>query len=173
MLTCKNGVNWIFKLETDFSWQSGHPIAHDLTFVDKKGKTRMVYRQTGEIIVTNGYAWDGCTPKICFFDIMLGTPDGVVHKDTGKPKTYYASLIHDSLYQFIPDLPKGIDLNRADADWFFLELMKKYDFAPRWVYWIVVRILGFFFIRTRRWTRNTLGHVVMGDTAPAQTLIAD
>jgi hypothetical protein len=168
MRTCKNGVQWLFKLDQEYCWQSSHPVAYDLRFIDKQGKTRMVYKQNGEIIIPSGYAWDGCTPKICFFDILIGTPDGVIHKDTEKAKTYYASLIHDSLYQFLPDLPKGIDLNRADADWFFLELMKQYDFAPRWLYWVAVRCLGGLFIRTRRWTRNTFGHVIIERTVESQ-----
>lgn len=161
MLTCKNGVNWLFKLEEDFSWDSGYPIDQNLKFVDIKGKTRMLYKKDGRITITKEYAWDGCTPKLCFFDILIGTPDGVVHKDSGRPKTYYASLVHDSLYQFLPDIPKSVHLTQREADWFFLKLMEKYEFAPRWIYWAVVRLLGVFFIRTRRWTRKTIGQVIV------------
>ena len=168
MRTCKNGVRWLYKLEKEYCWHSGHPVPCDLRFIDIEGNTRMIYRQNGEIVIPSGYAWDGCTPKICFFDILIGTPDGVIHKDTEKPKTYYASLIHDSLYQFLPDLPEGIDLNRADADRFFFDLMKKYDFAPRGLYWLAVRALGGVFIRTRRWTRKTLGHVIIENAAESQ-----
>src|SRR2546422_1194079 len=36
---------------------------------------RLILRRSGAIIVTQGYALDGCSPKVCIFDILLGTPD--------------------------------------------------------------------------------------------------
>jgi len=84
------------------------------------------------------------------------TPDGVVHKDTGHPKTYYASLVHDALYQFIPD---GLPLGRRHADRFFLLLMAESDFSPRWVYWVAVRVFGGLFRRVMRVKRKTNGSV--------------
>ena len=45
-----------------------------------------------------GYSWDGCSPKIKFKDICLGTPDAVLSWTTRKPKTYYASMVHDVFY---------------------------------------------------------------------------
>ena len=46
-----------------------------------------------------GYAWDGCSPKWDFIDLIFGTPDGRLDYNTDKQITYYASLIHDALYQ--------------------------------------------------------------------------
>ena len=43
----------------------------------------------GAITVLAGYAWDGCTPKFNFFDVLSGTPDGVVDTRTGRSKTGY------------------------------------------------------------------------------------
>lgn len=81
-------------------------------------------------------------------------PDGVVHAGTGRPKTYYASLVHDALYQFLPD---GLPLKRVDADRFFLRLMEKSEFGPRWIYWIFVRLFGGLFRRVARRIRKTRG----------------
>jgi len=91
MGTCKNGVRWLYKLDQDFSWHSGHSIPDTLSFKDKDGKVRLIIEKDGKITVTKGYAWDGCTPKFCFYDILIGTPDGVVYSRTERPKTYYAS----------------------------------------------------------------------------------
>src|SRR5687767_14262930 len=47
-----------------------------------------------------GYAWDGCSPKVNFLDFLWGTPDGKLDYRTEKSITYYASMIHDVLYQY-------------------------------------------------------------------------
>jgi hypothetical protein len=151
---CRNSVSWLYKLDKNFRWISNHRTAEDLVFRDKNGVVRLIIEQTGEITVTRGYAWNGCSPKICLFDLLLGTPEGVVHAKTGKPKTYYGSLIHDALYQFLPD---GLPLKRRDVDGFFLRLLAESDFAPRWIYWAFVRLLGGFFWRATRLKRKTHG----------------
>ncbi len=151
MHTCKNGVKWVFKLETaDYPWDSGHPVPYAMEFFDEGGTKRLTISKDGKITVKKDYSWDGCTPKFCFFDFLLGTPDGVVHKDTGRPKTYYASLIHDALYQFLPEIPAEAKLTRRDADAFFLRMLAEYDFSPRGLYWFVVRLLGGLTVSARR-----------------------
>ena len=159
MRTCKNGVKWLYKLEMeDFAWESGHAVPYTMEFRDQNGKLRLVIGRDGMITVKKGYSWDGCTPKICFFDILIGTPDGVVHRVSGKPKTYYASLVHDALYQFLPEIPGIAHLTRRDADDFFFRIMEEYEFAPRWIYWLAVRMFGGLAIITRiNITRKTHG----------------
>ncbi|MBL0882242.1 MAG: hypothetical protein IBJ16_02635, partial [Chitinophagaceae bacterium] len=39
-----------------------------------------------------GYAWDGCSPKMNFIDVIWGTPDGRFDDKTEKQITYYASM---------------------------------------------------------------------------------
>ncbi len=139
---CKNSVKWLYRLESPYSWDSGMPIESDRFFFDRKGRLRLVIEESGRITVTAGYSWNGCSPKFCLFDILLGTPDGVVHAHTGRPKTYYASMIHDALYQFLPaDLPYAA----SQADGIFLRLMEESEFGPRRLYWLAVRALGWLF----------------------------
>jgi len=151
---CRNGVRWVFRLERSYSWESHHAVPEDMLFFDRAGKLRLIVERTGRITVTRGYAWNGCSPKFCILDIVFGTPDGVVHARTGKPKAYYASLVHDALYQF---LPHGAPLERHVADSIFLRLLAESDFRPRYVYWAAVWLLGGLVRRAKAWKRQTRG----------------
>jgi len=154
---CKLTVKWIYVLENNFSWQSGLTVPEDLAFADKKGVKRLQLRKTGEIVVFKGYAWDGCTPKFCLVDIVFGVPDGVVHETSKRPKTYYASLIHDVLYQFLDD---GLALTRRDADNCFLRLMQESNFALSRIYYWAVRAFGGIFRRAAKRVRRTQGRKI-------------
>jgi len=132
----RNSVRWLYRLDRAYSWESGCPVGDDFLFFDKQGKLRLVVETSGRITVLAGYAWNGCSPKVCLFDILWGTPDGVVHARTGRPKTYFASLIHDALCQFFS---YGLPYNRPQVDHFFLRLMEESEFGPRKIYWLAVR----------------------------------
>ena len=93
---------------------------------------------------------------------MLGTPDGVVFLGTGKPKTYYASLVHDALYQVLSEDPP---LSRRQADSCFLSLMREHKFALRHVYWLAVRVFGWVSWRITRRIRGTFHGRKMDCTA--------
>ncbi|MGH2360849.1 MAG: DUF1353 domain-containing protein [bacterium] len=147
-------MKWVYELEADFTWASGFRVDRDWAFQDRTGVTRLILGRDGAITVTKGYAWDGCTPKLCFFDIHIGVPDGVVDSRTRKPKTYYASLVHDALYQFLTD---GLPLSRAQADRCFLRLMAETGFALRWIFYVAVRLWGDLFRRGGRRIRKTKG----------------
>ena len=86
-----------------------------------------------------GYAWDGCSPKFQLGDLIFGTPDGVIGIN-GKPKTYYASMAHDILYQFRDQLIGKV--TRKDADAIFLEQMQKQNFLLAKLYYSAVRMFG-------------------------------
>ena len=149
---CRDTVRWLYRL--DFVWPSLFPFDHDVAFQDGEGETRLVLTTDGTITVLKGYAWDGCTPKLCLLDILVGTPDGAVYQGTGRPKTYYASLVHDALYQF---LPEGVPLERSQCDECFLRLMERDRFALRYLYYVVVRLLGGLTRPVTRRIRRTYG----------------
>lgn len=92
-----------------------------------------------KLTIHKGYAWNGCSPK---FDILgllvIGTPDGTIDYRTGKPRCYYASLVHDVLYQY--ELT-----TRKYADLMFLTLLQGSKFPIAKLYYLAVRIFG------RRW----------------------
>lgn len=169
---CKNSVLWLYRLEANYRWESGFDVGEDRIFLDASGRVRLIIEAQGRITVMRGYSWNGCSPKVCVFDLLLGTPDGVVHAATGRPKTYFASMIHDALYQFLrADSP----FTRKQADTCFLRLMEASDFSLRYIYWAAVRVLGRLVWRgksaKRRW-RGT-GVRVSALLAPTQTLRAE
>lgn len=90
----------------------------------------------------NGYAWDGCSPKIKLFGKIIGTPDGRIDPKTNKPKTYYASMFHDAIYQF-----KKADrmlISRKESDIIFKIMLQKSTFKPWKLYYRGVRWGGVF-----------------------------
>ena len=154
---CENSVEWVYRLERSFSWESGLDFRKDWAFKDKEGKVRLILERGGRISVTRGYAWNGCSPKFCVFHILIGTPDGVVDSCTGRPKTYYASLVHDAMYQFVP---VGLPLTRFEADRCFLRLMEATEFRPRLLYFWAVWLFGGIVWRAKRYMRKTEGTAV-------------
>jgi len=90
-----------------------------------------------------GYSWDGCSPKFKIGDIYLGTLEAVTNIETGKSKTYYASLIHDIFYQFSRDVKFFI--KRIEVDREFYIILKKHKFRFASIYYRMVRLLGWLF----------------------------
>lgn len=151
---CGDTVRWLYRLDEDFVWPSPFPVSHDVAFQDAEGQTRLLITTDGTITVLKSYAWDGCTPKVCFLDLLVGTPDGAVYEGTGRPKTYYASLVHDALYQFLPD---DLPLKRSQCDECFLRLMRRDRFALRYLYYVAVRLFGGLTRPVTRRIRRTYG----------------
>ncbi len=102
-----------------------------------------------------GYAWDGCSPKFFFLDVYFGTPDGIIDLEMAKPETYYASLLHDVLYQFRHEYKDQI--SRKITDQIFLDELKKRDFSLSGLYFWVVRLFGWIYwqdiMRKYPWTK--------------------
>ena len=151
-------VDWIYILDKayDYNIRDYLPDNWDegCAFVDRKGCKRLEIHPNGNARVLADYAWDGCTPKFSVLDIAFGVPDGIPNQSTKKPKAYYASLLHDVLYQFLDnDLP----LSRANADRIFLDILKRDQFAPRLIYYMAVRIFGGVSHLFTCWTRQHAG----------------
>lgn len=103
--------------------------------IDKLG--RIIVKGTNK----DGYAWDGCSPKINFLDFIIGTPDGRFDFQTEQPITYYASLIHDALYQYKSKVP----ISRREADILFRIILKRARFKWAYLYYFFVRLFGGFY----------------------------
>ena len=126
---------WIFKVSEPVTIQTnlfGVWFENEWVTLDLMGK--LTIKATPD----HAFAWDGATPKYSVFDIVVGTPDGVVSTVTGKPKTYFGTLAHDALYQFAP----RHKVTRKQADGVMLHQMKLTKFKPRYVYYFFIRALG-------------------------------
>jgi len=137
----KNTTFWLFITHEDHEFQTGirdHDFKNEWFEISEDGKVLI----KGSHVQDNGmggYAWDGCSPKFAFLDLVIGTPDGVIDEKTEKPKTYYASMVHDALYQFGP----GIGIKRLEIDRLFLDMLK--GFKLRHIYYFLVRMFGMFY----------------------------
>ena len=134
---------WKFKLENNYTCFPSAKFPKKLLirgFVfDSKW---LLIDSTGNITIRKEYAWDGCSPKINIMDLFLfGIPDGIIDFHTFKPKTYYASLVHDALYQYSSRLP----VKRKSADKMFFVLLRKNDFQLARLYYWAVRLIGWMY----------------------------
>lgn len=62
------------------------------------------------LVIPAGYAWDGCSPSVRLpggfllpSGIWIGPWDGPLGPD-GRPVSWQASLVHDALCQFRPEI---------------------------------------------------------------------
>lgn len=150
----ESSAGWIFEIDEDVvinirhhlppGWSGGYAFG-------RNGRRRLELHPNGDLRVLAGYAWDGCTPKLMVLDLSLGVPDGLPNIDTRKPKAYYASLVHDALYQFLDD---GLPISRKAADKIFLELLSRDRFLWRRLYYLAVRLFGYAFHLFTRWKRD-------------------
>ena len=79
--------------------------------------TEYVFICNGYITIKKGYSWNGCSY----------VPDF--------QSTYYASLIHDALYQY--------HIGKKIADKVFFDIMKRDGFYLKYVYYYGVVMFGF------------------------------
>lgn len=90
----------------------------------------------GMLTIKAGYAWNGCTPKFSVLDwFLIGTPDGIIDYRTGKQKAYYATLVHDCMYQYRIG-------TREQADWMFYCALKSCEFMLAGLYYWAVKTFG-------------------------------
>ena len=149
---------WLFVLEEDVVWQSPIKPRHAAEFSDELGRVWLRIDEEGFITISKGYAWNGCSPRIKLFDWgYIGTPNGTRQKETGQPKTYVASMIHDALYQFIdhPEMP----YSRQHMDTLFLSLMGEAGFSLRYPYYAAVRVLGGLYTRLKKAIKRWRGEL--------------
>ncbi len=105
-------------------------------FRDGSGKC-WAYILEGYIHITEGYAWNGCSPKYFIgtesFGKWIGTPDF--------EKTILPSLVHDVLFQF----GSAGHYKMEDANLIFYDLMEAENFLLAEVYYVAVQKLGIAF----------------------------
>lgn len=149
-------IDWIYKLELDQNYNLPYDkkLACEYYFYDLDNNLRVKVWKNGSVTIYKGYAWDGCTPKYKIGSYTFGIWDGI-KSSTDLPVTYYASLLHDALYQFY-DLK--VPFTRKEIDKLFLEFIPK-GFKARYIYYIFVRLFGRFAMYLRRKKGNNKGRL--------------
>lgn len=114
----------------DTGWILDEPFEAQWLEISKQGCITVKANETG-------YAWDGCTPKWSFLNLaIIGVPDGHIDLRTGKPYTYYASMVHDALYQYLDSVP----VTKARIDKLFHKMLG--DFKLRDLYYFCAKRFG-------------------------------
>lgn len=107
---------------------------------ESNGKQWGFISKGGNLLISRGYAWDGCTPKLSISGRVVGVSDGPISEISGLPATYHASLIHDLLCQFQGD--KKMPFGRDEIDRLFYLVMVRDGFKYAGAYYWAVRALG-------------------------------
>jgi len=129
MRDCDRQIRYAFTLQKDYEYKS-NIVGQSLI------RKYLRIHTDGTIKIPAGYSWDGCTPKFCFLGTIVGTPDGPIMED-GLPQTYYASLVHDALYQY----HRGHSIPRKVSDLLFLKMMREAGFRFANLYYRATRLL--------------------------------
>lgn len=91
----------------------------------------------GSIWIRQGYAWDGCSPKLDIAGLLtIGIPDGRLYN--GLPMTYFPSLVHDVFCQFRDEIP----VTKEQTLTIFNDMLEEVGFLPRPFYVAAVKHLG-------------------------------
>ncbi|MCX5699465.1 MAG: HNH endonuclease signature motif containing protein [Candidatus Omnitrophica bacterium] len=131
---------YVYYLEEDYSYQTS---MKGRNFKNKW----FTLEEDGKMTIKKGYVWDGCPPKYKIRDLYIGLQEGCINFETGKSKTYYASLVHDVFYQFSVDIRSLV--SRGDVDYEFYLLLKRDKFTFAALYYFNVRLFGWVW-----WNRN-------------------
>ena len=140
----KQRHNWKYKLKEDkpflLAWLPPH-IRLDLPWISIANSV---------LTVKAGYAWDGASPSGLFWD----TWDGPMCEEEELPLTYWATLLHDAIYQYIREIAEvlgwPIRRVRRRGDKSFLDEMRKKKFDYSRLYYRAVRAFGWVPVLKRR-----------------------
>lgn len=116
-----------YTLKEDYHYDLGITLPKSFIGMSNE-KPYMMISPEGLLTVFKGYAWDGAT----------SAPD--------YPEIYYATLVHDALYQFLPKTP----MSRKQIDDIFLKMMLENNFKYARIYYRAVRWFGGIFVKLTR-----------------------
>ncbi len=101
------------------------------------------------IVIQEGFAYDGCTPKFKLGKRIVGVWDGfyIQHEDEGEiyQACKYASLVHDFLYQ-IKQANVDCSLTYSEIDNLFYQMLVEEDFGFAGLYFLAVRCYSSIFL---------------------------
>lgn len=125
-------TTWRYKLAAPFEKSTPHLIGVDFS-------NEWITIRHGRITIKAGYAWDGCSPSWNIGPLWFGPWDGPL-TSSGVPVTFYATLVHDALCQFRPDI-KG--LSKSATVKLFEDMLVQTK-APKWMIWLYPNAVDIF-----------------------------
>ena len=149
-------VDYLYTLESDYQYNTDRFSSklHGISF--KNEYLEIICNGPGDVdinVFTN-YAWDGCTPKFKAFGVVFGVSDGPINPETGKPQAYYASMLHDVLYDYSREIAKENGCRISDilyvADDIFYDILRRDGFRRARLYYWAVRRFGHWRVKIRR-----------------------
>lgn len=118
-------TTWRYRLDTPFEL-----IAPELLGIEFQNEWITI--RHGRLRIERDYAWDGCSPAWRLpGGIWLGVPDGPLGTD-GRPVSWQATLVHDAICQFRPDIE---GLAKVATVRLFQRLLATAS-APQWMVWL-------------------------------------
>lgn len=138
-----SSANWLYRLDKPFSVQT-LLRPHRSYYLTDSLVTRPLaeLRPDGLLMIYEGFAWDGCTPKVRLGQYLVGVWDGFKQKNgVPVPDTYYASLIHDALCQLLGLYPIT-EFDRKAVDLEFKAQLARDRFVYQELYYGAVRAYG-------------------------------
>lgn len=108
------------------------PFFHrNAAFCDGSGRVWATIEE-GILYISQGYAWNGCSPKRKVLGVWIGTPDTA--------SNVHASLVHDVLFQF--SATKHLRFTRWEVNNIFRSIMRKDRFPLSEQYYRAVMRFG-------------------------------
>lgn len=115
-----------YTLQEDYVYIPQKVLQLERDFECKEGKIL----KNGTIIIYKGFTWNGVT----------GWSEGELDHTLNKPKTYYATCVHDFGYKYIQE--KDFPYKKEDIDYFFYVIMLQYKFKYAELYYWAVKVFG-------------------------------
>jgi hypothetical protein len=108
------------------------PFFHrNAAFCDSSGRVWATIEE-GILYISQGYAWNGCSPKRKVLGVWIGTPDTA--------SNVHASLVHDVLFQF--SATKHFRFTFCQVNSIFRSIMRKDRFPLSEPYYQAVMSFG-------------------------------
>jgi len=132
----------LYQLDEDYEYKLPKKFQKDtmggiFKFYDKE--QNLVLTLDGKSVrIRKGYLWNGASPKIEFLGIIIGTYDGEIDPETGKPITYYATCVHDAMC--ICQKENSFFYTRREIDLIFYHMLKEAGWKHSRLYFLAVRI---------------------------------
>ena len=130
----------LYQLDEDYEYKLPKKFQKDIMgpFKFYNKEYNLIMELDGKSVkIKKGYQFIGCSPKVQLFGHVVGTPDGKIDPKTGKPLTFYCSMVHDAMT--MNDDEPNMPYTRKEMDDLFKHMLYEVGWKYSKLYWIAVR----------------------------------